>query len=97
MAEKCGSCESCRQPRETPREIPGAAVPGITLEEVAVIRGVMKERHAALGNARQMTRFLCGLTSPAASRARLGRHDAFGSLQRLPFTEVLAQVESMRL
>jgi len=42
-----------------------------------------------------VTRFLCGLTSPAASRARLGRHEAFACLERLPFAEVLEQVEVM--
>jgi ATP-dependent DNA helicase RecQ len=91
----CGKCESCRKPREEEREIPGTAVAGISMEEVATIRDVIREGHAALGSARALTRFLCGLTSPAAGRARLGRHESFGCLERLPFREVLEQVEVM--
>ena len=95
MEADCGKCESCRKPREEEREIPGTAVAGISMEEVATIRDVIREGHAALGSARALTRFLCGLTSPAAGRARLGRHEAFGCLERLPFREVLEQVEVM--
>jgi ATP-dependent DNA helicase RecQ len=95
MEADCGKCESCRKPQEEEREIPGTAVAGISMEEVASIRDVIREGHAALGSARALTRFLCGLTSPAAGRARLGRHEAFGCLERLPFREVLEQVEVM--
>jgi ATP-dependent DNA helicase RecQ len=95
MEADCGKCESCKKRREGVREIPGTAVAGISMEEVASIRDVIREGHAALGSARALTRFLCGLTSPAAGRARLGRHEAFGCLERLPFREVLEQVEVM--
>ncbi|MEZ5432806.1 MAG: hypothetical protein R3F31_16900 [Verrucomicrobiales bacterium] len=54
----------------------------------------MGERHAALRQPRQLARFLCGLTSPATTRARLGRHDLFGSLHEVAFQDVLAQLES---
>ena len=44
----------------------------------------------ALGSARQRARFLCGLTSPRLTAARLSRHPLFGSLSGRPFAEVLA-------
>lgn len=95
MEMDCGKCESCKKPSEEGREIPVTLKAAISMEEVAMIRAVLRERHAALGSARALTRFLCGLTSPAASRARLGRYEAFGCLERLSFAEVLEQVEVM--
>jgi ATP-dependent DNA helicase RecQ len=42
---------------------------------------------------RQLTRFLCGLTSPSASRAKLAMHASFGALSDVPFFQVLTFVE----
>jgi ATP-dependent DNA helicase RecQ len=44
----------------------------------------------ALGETRQLARFLCGLTSPATTRARLSRHALFGSLAERRFGQVMA-------
>jgi ATP-dependent DNA helicase RecQ len=49
-----------------------------------------EENHQALTTPRQLARFLCGITSPRASRARLARHPSFGSQMGAPFSEVLA-------
>jgi ATP-dependent DNA helicase RecQ len=43
----------------------------------------------ALGEPRQAARFLCGLTSPALTRARLVRHELFGSLEEIRFQTIL--------
>ena len=75
-------------------ELPAAPIPEITDEDVAVIAELSRQRLPALRQARQMARFLCGLSSPAATRARLTRHDAFGLLERVPFPQVLALVEA---
>lgn len=91
----CGHCESCLAPQETVRELPRSNAPVISVDHVAQIQSVMLERHAALRAPRQLARFLCGLTSPAATRARLSRHDHFGMLDRVPFQDVLAQTESL--
>lgn len=101
MAEDCGACTSCKEREKgadmsQPRAIPASARPGITAEDVASIRELKDEGHAALRTPRQMARFLCGLSSPAASRARLNRLGSFGMLEQVPFAEVLAQAESMR-
>ena len=53
-----------------------------------VIRGVLDEKHAALGTWRQLARFLCGMSSPATMRARLYRRDEYGMLADIPFREV---------
>ena len=48
---------------------------------------------AALGTPRQCARFLCGLTSPSTSRAKLTREPLFGSLADRRFADVLAWCE----
>ena len=100
METDCGNCTSCKEREkgnadDAPREIPQSPAPPITIEHVAAIREVIAERKAALRSSRQLARFLCGLTSPATSRERLGRHPSFGLLDRIPFGDVLAQTESM--
>ena len=100
MAADCGTCTSCKEHEkggtdESPREIPQSEPPPITVQHVAAIRELIDERHAALHNSRQLARFLCGLTSPATTRARLGRHESYGLLERIPFGDVLAQTETM--
>ena len=74
-----------------PRSLPD----DVSVDEIAMIRSVMDEKHAALRQPRQLARFLCRISSPAASRARLTRHDRFGVLEEAPFQRVLAQVETM--
>jgi ATP-dependent DNA helicase RecQ len=48
----------------------------------------------ALGVPRQCARFLCGLTSPATSRAKLTRDPLFGALAERRFADVLAWLQS---
>ena len=45
---------------------------------------------AALGAARQRARFLCGITSPATTRAKLTRDELFGIVADRRFDDVLA-------
>jgi ATP-dependent DNA helicase RecQ len=88
LAEPCGHCDRCRG--LPPTVIRRTKPRRVTDDEWRRIRAVVNEGHAALGSPRQLARFLCGMSSPAATRARLGRHDAFGLLGDLPFSEVLA-------
>ena len=43
----------------------------------------------ALGAARQRARFLCGITSPATTRAKLTRDELFGVVAGRRFDDVL--------
>ncbi len=56
----------------------------------AALRGLALAHPHALGDPRQMARFLCGLTSPATTRARLSRHALFGALAEHRFAQVMA-------
>jgi ATP-dependent DNA helicase RecQ len=43
-----------------------------------------------LGHPRQAARFLCGLSSPALTKAKLTRHGLFGVFEERRFADVLA-------
>jgi ATP-dependent DNA helicase RecQ len=91
LREPCGHCDRCRG--VPAKRIQRKAVRRVSDVELAAIKVLSEQRHAALGSARQMARFLCGMASPASTRERLTRHDAFGLLSDLPFAEVLALCE----
>lgn len=84
LQQPCGHCSGCRG-------MVGALLPRRTRPmNSAIVTAVAQEQHPALGQPRQLARFLCGIGSPAASRARLGKHQHFGALGDVPFAEVLA-------
>ncbi|MEZ5102117.1 MAG: ATP-dependent DNA helicase RecQ [Thermoleophilia bacterium] len=91
----CGRCSACLDGPDRP--LP-AATPAPPLDD-ALDWGAataLAGRHAgALGGPRQLARFLCGITSPATSRARLTRDPLFGALAERRFAEVLARCERL--
>ncbi len=91
--EPCGTCGVCLG-NNAGGPLPAAKRESITLEQAEVIRATKAENHPALRQPRQLARFLCGLSSPATTRARLNRDDRFGLLAEVPFFDVLTQVES---
>jgi ATP-dependent DNA helicase RecQ len=94
LAGDCGHCARCAGERPAPIPASPRRPPGD--REAAMVRSLLAERHDALSTPRQMARFLCGLTSPSATRAKLGRHEMFGALADAPFQDVLAFVEKQR-
>jgi len=87
LPEPCGHCDRCR------------GVPATTIkrlkprkpndDELDQVQTLVAQNHPQLSSPRQLTRFLCGMTSPATTRARLTKNDSFGLLADLPFAEVL--------
>lgn len=96
MGGECGQCDVCRG-THIAGGLPEGFYEEMTSEEIHAVHDLVAERHAALGSPRQLTRFLCGLRSPAAGRARLTRLDQFGLLERFPFSDVLTFTESLNL
>jgi len=66
----------------------------ISIADLKTIQSLRAEGHAALRSARPLARFLCGIPSPATTRDRLTRHDAFGILEDVPFLKVLEHLEA---
>ena len=96
MPEPCGHCHVCQ------------GAPAVRLAEYEVnldeqqlidaVRLLGEQRHQALASARQVTRFLCGLSSPATSQGRpsLIKHNHFGTFSKVPFQDILGRVEKAR-
>ncbi len=92
LEKPCGHCDRCRGvPAKT---IKPPKFRRVTDDDIAAVRKLVDEKHAALNTPRQLARFLCGMASPAATRARLTRNNAFGLLADLPFAEVLVIAEA---
>jgi ATP-dependent DNA helicase RecQ len=90
LGRDCGHCESCLgAPRQS------VALPmdsGFTSLDHAQLRALANDNPKALGTARQIARFLCGLTSPRLTQGKLNRHALFGSLADTPFHSVMDAV-----
>ena len=92
LAAPCGHCDRCRGvPPQSVRRGPARRTSD---DEWRALRDLVLEKHAALATPRQLARFVCGLSSPASTRARLTRHPAFGLLAELPFADVLVMAEA---
>ena len=94
-AAPCGHCTFCLTgaPPSLPAGRPAPPLPAGL--DVAALGALRADHPAALGVARQVARFLCGLGSPALTRARLTRHPLFGVLEDRRFPEVLAWLEGV--
>jgi ATP-dependent DNA helicase RecQ len=94
-AEPCGHCTWCETRRATVFPAPPAPAPIERRVNAGEVRAVRDGQPDALGAPRQLARFLCGLTSPAVSRARMGRHPLFGALEDHRFADVLSWCEGL--
>lgn len=90
----CGQCNSCLGTHNG-GPLPAAKRLEITLEQAEEIRQLKAENHPALRQPRQLTRYLCGLSSPATTRAKLQKLDQFGLLAEVPFLDALTHVETL--
>jgi ATP-dependent DNA helicase RecQ len=84
--EPCGHCTFCLSGRA--QRLPAVSPLPPVVDERAL--GELRAAHPeALASPRQCARFLCGLTSPATTRAKLTRHPLFGALADRRFLDVL--------
>ena len=89
----CGHCSSCSGSSRRVIRLPGETNQ-VKLDEHEVT-ALQKMNPGALGSARQITRFLCGLNSPLLTQAKLNKHAKFGSLAEVPFQRVMKTAEMM--
>ena len=93
--EPCGHCSFCvtQEAAQLPKT---RELPNLELRvDTDVLRDLRDSHPQALGLPRQMARFLCGLTSPALSRAKLPKHEMFANLENYRFVEVLEWCEGV--
>jgi len=93
--ENCGHCHFCRTGEPATRTpLPASPIKPFTEEDEEDIRALIFEENAALASPRALTRYLCGLTSPATTRAKLTKRPEFGRWAAVPFRDVLKRVEA---
>ncbi len=90
LPQDCGSCSACLGESQA---LPQRAAPSIDPELATRLAPLLQSAGKTLGNPRSLTRFLCGCSSPALTRARLAKHALFGELCDVPFAQVLAWSE----
>ena len=94
LGRDCGHCGPC------------AGEPAVKLERASAVpesfelpadelRALCVAQPRALGGARQIARFLCGINSPALTTAKLTRHPDFGCAVDVPFAQVLESAKRM--
>ena len=88
--EPCGHCAYCATGQAQQLPPPRQHPPLPADLDLAVLRQVRNANPQALSAPRQLARFLCGLSSPALTRAKLTRHAFFGILEHRRFHDVLA-------
>lgn len=91
VEEPCGQCSFCERGAT---DLPAATRLVISAERMVGIQGLAQEHPVVFADSRAIARFLVGVSSPAVSKARLGKHALFGSLEEVDFSELLAVIES---
>jgi ATP-dependent DNA helicase RecQ len=88
--EPCGHCSFCLE--GVAQQLPAAEPsPGLdALVDRRALDALAAMHPGALAAARQRARFLCGITSPATTRAKLTREELFGTASECRFADALA-------
>jgi ATP-dependent DNA helicase RecQ len=90
-SEPCGHCSWCTGGQRAVR-IPDRRRPAIDEDVLRRAIGLSHEHPEALGHPRALSRFLCGVTSPKATKAKLTAHPLFGAASNVPFGDILLRV-----
>jgi ATP-dependent DNA helicase RecQ len=92
--EPCGHCTWCVTHRAArlPESPPFPPLPADL--DTEAFAALCRAHPDALGEPRQAARFLCGLSSPALTAAKLSRHALFGVWEERPFAAVLRWCET---
>jgi ATP-dependent DNA helicase RecQ len=91
----CGHCSVCLSGHGERLAEAAVAPPIESFVDVAALRALVVAHSRALGEPRKLARFLCRLSSPAVTAAKLSRHSLYGALEGRRFREVLSWCESI--
>lgn len=87
LENDCGHCSWCIGKNSA--SLGGRSEPSLSEEALEKINSAKTDFSGQLKDNIQIARFLCGLSSPAISRAKLQRNPLFGCLEEFPFQQVL--------
>jgi ATP-dependent DNA helicase RecQ len=90
LAAPCGHCSGCLGDHSALPPRGAVAIPPGMRAEIAPL---IEEKSEVLASLRAVARFLCGVTSPKLSRAKLTGHRLFGALAEVPFGQVMSWAE----
>ena len=85
----CGHCSFCLNGRNQNVVKKETGTELLDQQLLESLRSVQEEFPQALGTPRQMSRFLCGLTSPLLTRNKLSKHALFGTTGHASFGQVM--------
>lgn len=91
-SEPCGHCTRCMG-QDGKVALPARAARSAPETILAEALAARREHPQVLGDAVAMTRWLCGISSPALTRAKLSSHPLFGALGDQPFPQLLEKLE----
>ena len=93
LEEPCGECTYCCKEGDLAIDPPQIAeLDDSIVQQVIELRAANDE---VLNSSRSVARLLCGIASPALTRAKLSRHEIFGICSHVPFADVMKQVDEM--
>ncbi len=90
LDNECGHCSWCDNRSSV--VLPARSEPAIAASELDAAVELQRNNPGAMASPIEVTRVLCGVSSPAISKARLQRSDHFGKLVHLPYLTVLGAV-----
>ncbi len=93
-SQTCGKCSVCLG--QIVKLPPAQLEPNLEqILEPRVINALIEMYPDALSEPRQLARFLCAMTSPKTTRAKLGKHRLFGVCQAVTFARVVGWCETL--
>jgi ATP-dependent DNA helicase RecQ len=84
----CEQCSACSKTKIVLPAAPTPAKPESLVTREAILEVTQVYSHI-FTEARETTKFLCGLTSPKFTKFKLSKHELFGKLEKIPFLMVL--------
>lgn len=88
----CGHCSWCES--KSACSLAPRHSTSLNEAEQSIIAAAVRELHQVLSDPHQITRLLCGLSSPAIAQARRQQDTRFGKLADIPYQVVMKAVEA---
>ncbi len=92
LHKPCGHCSWCLDGKSSVT-LPGQASAAIDDQILQQAQQLQRKHPEALNDPIALARFLCGITSPALTRAKLSSNALFGALAHVPIKDVRSRLE----